>query len=82
MTSVLKNHDQHWADVMGYAEGIRDGSIIANHYRQLAVERFFADLENPKYEMKPDDADFCINIIETTLCHAQGALFYVDRVAM
>ena len=69
---MLKNHEQHWADVMGYAEGIRDGSIIANHYRQLAVERFFADLENPKYEMKPDDADFCINIIETTLCHAQG----------
>ena len=69
---MLKNHEQHWADVMGYAEGIRDGSIIANHYRQLAVERFFADLENPKFEFNPDDADFCINIIETTLCHAQG----------
>lgn len=55
-----------------YADGIRDGSIVANKYRKLAVERFYRDLENPKYDFNPDDADFCISIIENTLCHAQG----------
>ena len=69
---MLKNHDKHWQEVLGYAEGIRDGTIIANKYRKLAVERFFRDLEDPRYEMKPDDADFCINIIESTICHQQG----------
>lgn len=69
---MLKNHDKHWADVMGYAEGIRDGTIVANKYRKKAVERFFRDLENPNYEMDPDDPDFCINIIESTICHQQG----------
>lgn len=69
---MLKNHDKHWADVMGYAEGIRDGTIVANEYRKKAVERFFRDLENPNYEMDPDDPDFCINIIESTICHQQG----------
>ena len=57
---------------MDYANGVRDGTIKANHYRKLGVERFFRDLEDPRYELKPDDADFCINIIESTLCHAQG----------
>lgn len=69
---MLKNHDKHWADVMGYAEGIRNGTIVANEYRKKAVERFFRDLENPNYEMDPDDPDFCINIIESTICHQQG----------
>lgn len=69
---MLKNHSKHWKEVMDYANGIRDGTIVANKYRKKAVERFFRDLEDERYELKPDDADFCINIIENTLCHAQG----------
>ena len=69
---MIRNHEKNWKDVMAYANGIRDGTIIANHYRKLGVERFFRDLEDPRYEMKPDDADFCINIIESTICHQQG----------
>ena len=69
---MYKNHTKNWKEVMDYANGVRDGTIVANRYRILAVERFFRDLEDPRYEMKPDDADFCINIIEGTLCHAQG----------
>lgn len=69
---MLKNHEKHWADVIGYAEGIRDGTIVANEYRKKGIERFFRDLENPKYELDPDWADFCINIIESTICHQQG----------
>lgn len=69
---MLKNHEKHWADVIGYAEGIRNGTIVANEYRKKGIERFFRDLENPKYELDPDWADFCINIIESTICHQQG----------
>ena len=69
---MLKNHDKHWKEAMGYAEGVRDGTIVANNYQRKAVERFFRDMDDPRYEMKPDDADFCLNVIESTLCHAQG----------
>lgn len=69
---MYKNHKKNWKAVMDYANGVRDGTIRANRYRILGVERFFRDLEDPRYELKPDDADFCINIIESTLCHAQG----------
>lgn len=69
---MLKNHSKHWKDALDYAKGIRDGTIVANKYRKKAIERFFRDLEDERYELKPDDADFCINIIENTLCHAQG----------
>lgn len=69
---MYKNHTKNWKEVMDYANGVRDGTIVANKYRKLAIERFFRDLEDPRYELKPDDADFCINIIESTLCHAQG----------
>ncbi len=57
---------------MDYATSIRDGSKIACNYLKKGVDRFFRDLEDPRYEMKPDDADFCINIIESTFCHQQG----------
>ena len=57
---------------MDYATAIRDGRKVACKYQKLGVERFFKDLEDPRYELKPDDADFCINIIESTFCHQQG----------
>lgn len=65
---------------MDYATGVRDGTIVANEYRRKAVDRFFRDLEDARYELKPDDADFCINIIESTLCHQQGES--IDGVPM
>ena len=58
--------------VMKYAEGIRDGTIRANKERKQAAERFFADLQNPEYELDPKGPEFCIGIIEKTLCHQQG----------
>ena len=69
---MRKSHSRHWKDAIGYAEGVRDGRIRANKYRRLAVERFFKDLKNPKYTMNYSDAEFCIDMIEKTLCHAQG----------
>lgn len=57
---------------MEYAESIRDGRKIACKELKQAVERFFRDLENPEYEMDPKAPEFCIGIIEKTLCHQQG----------
>lgn len=37
-----------------------------------AVDRFFADLENPDYYMDYNAPEFCIQIIEKTICHQQG----------
>lgn len=36
------------------------------------VERFFKDLENPDYEIDHYAPEFCIKVIESTLCHQQG----------
>ncbi|MDL2248602.1 terminase large subunit [Tyzzerella sp. OttesenSCG-928-J15] len=57
---------------MEYANGILDGSIIANKYRKLGAERFIKDLKNPDYDFNPKDAEFVINIIEKTFVHMQG----------
>lgn len=59
-------------EVMDYAEGIVNGTIIANRYRIKACERFLHDLENPAYDFNPKDAEFVISIIESTICHMQG----------
>lgn len=59
-------------EVKAYAQGIIDGTIIANEDRILAAKRFFRDLENPKYEMRTRDADFVIKIIEATFVHVKG----------
>lgn len=63
---------KHWKVALAYAEGIRDGTIVANTERKQCVERFFRDLENSAYEIRPKGPEFCIGIIEKTLCHQQG----------
>ena len=63
---------KYWGDVIEYAESIRDGRKKACTETIQAVERFFKDLENPAYYIDTKAPDFCIGIIETTLCHMQG----------
>lgn len=36
------------------------------------MDRFFADLDNPEYWMDSKAPEFCIRIIEKTICHQQG----------
>lgn len=57
---------------MEYAESIREGRKAACAELKQGVERFFSDLENPEYIMDPKAPEFCIQIIEKTLCHQQG----------
>lgn len=63
---------KNWDTVMTYAEGIVSGRILANAYRVKGCQRFLDDLENPAYDFRPRDAEFCIGIIEKTICHQQG----------
>lgn len=63
---------KNWPTVMEYAESIRDGRKVACQELRQAVERFFRDLENPDYELDAKGPEFCIGIIEKTLCHQQG----------
>ena len=58
--------------MLHYAESIRSGEKIACAELKQAVDRFFRDLENSEYEMDPKGPEFCIRIIETTICHQQG----------
>lgn len=69
---MKRDKGKHWKVALGYAEGIRDGKIVANVERKQCVERFFRDLKNPDYEMDSKGPEFCIGIIEKTLCHQQG----------
>lgn len=58
--------------MLEYAESIRNGDKIACKELKQAVDRFFADLENPDYWMDAKAPEFCIQIIEKTICHQQG----------
>ena len=59
-------------DVAGYVDGIPDGKILANKDRITACRRFKSMCADPRFEVRPRDADFVIGIIETTLAHRQG----------
>lgn len=63
---------KNWPTVLEYAESIRDGRKVACEELKQTVNRFFTDLDNPDYEMDPKAPEFCIGIIEKTLCHQQG----------
>lgn len=63
---------KNWGKVLKYAKDIRDGKKIACVETKQMVERFFCDLDNPDYEIDHLAPEFCIRVIETTLCHQQG----------
>ena len=63
---------KNWPVVLEYAESIRDGRKVACNELRQAVDRFFADLESDEYDFETKGPEFCIQIIEKTLCHQQG----------
>ena len=63
-----KNYDL----VMEYAKSIVEGRKIACKELKQGCERFFRDLANDEFELRPKDAEFVINIIEATFVHKQG----------
>ena len=63
---------KHWDTVNGYAQDIVSGRKIACQYQIKGVQRFLRDLEDERFDFDAKDADFCIDIIEKTMCHQQG----------
>ncbi|MED4359464.1 terminase large subunit [Geobacillus stearothermophilus] len=68
MKKKFKNYDA----VMEYAKSIVEGRKVACRELIQAAKRFFKDLENPKYDFNPKEAEFVIQIIEKTFVHDQG----------
>ena len=55
-----------------YGDDVIAGKKAACKEIKQACERFRRDLENPKYDFKPKDAEFVIGIIEKTFVHQKG----------
>ena len=72
LQALRQINGKNWGTVLEYAESIRDGKKVSCKELRQAVDRFFADLENDEYELAPKGPEFCIQIIEKTLCHQQG----------
>ena len=72
MSSLAKIKGKHWGEVLEYADSIRSGKKAACPELKQAVERFYKDLDNPEYYMDCKAPDFCIGLIESTLCHRKG----------
>lgn len=69
---MQKQKGKHWDEVLSYANAIRSGEKIACVETKQCVERFFKDLENPDYYIDYKAPEFCIKIVEKTICHQQG----------
>ncbi len=68
----MQQKGKHWDEVLNYANAIRSGEKIACIETKQCVERFFKDLENPDYYIDYKAPEFCIKIVEKTICHQQG----------
>lgn len=60
------------AEVLAYVNGVADGTIVAGEDRILGCRRFLAMIDDPQFEVRTQDADFVIGIIEKTFRHRQG----------
>ena len=69
---VLAMKGKYAAEVLAYARGVVDGSIVAGEDRVLGCARFLRMLTDPRYEARSRDADFVISIIESSFRHRQG----------
>ena len=63
----------HFKDIaIQYADDVISGKIIAGAEIIAACERFKRDLARDDLELREHDPDLAINIMQTTLVHAQG----------
>lgn len=58
--------------VMEYARSIVEGRKIACKELKQGCQRFLDDIGSNKNDFKPDDAEFVIEVIETTFVHMKG----------
>lgn len=60
------------AEVLKYAKGLADGSILANEDRVLGAKRFLTMAESGEYDIRTRDADLVISLIEAMFKHRKG----------
>ena len=60
------------AEVLAYVHSLIEGTIIANKERVQCAQRFLRMVADERYEIRTQEADFVIGIIQTTFCHRQG----------
>jgi len=58
--------------VLKYAQDVVNGKKVACKELKQACQRFLDDLNDPRYEIRYKDAEFCIGIIEKTFVHIKG----------
>ena len=59
-------------EILDYAQGVIDGTIIAGKDRILGCQRFIDFLGREDFDIRTHDADFVIGVIESTFHHRQG----------
>lgn len=64
----------NYKEVLEYAQSIVDKRKYACIELEQACQRFFKDIENPEFELRQQDAEFVIQIIEETFVHIKGDL--------
>ena len=62
----------NFGTVRQYVDDIQSGRKVACKELIQACERFERDLQDPRWEFRPADAEFVIRIIEKTFVHQQG----------
>ena len=72
MTGAERLSGKYADEVLEYAHGCIDGSIVAGEDRVLGCRRFLAFLERDDIDARTKDADFVIGLIEATFKHRQG----------
>ena len=60
------------AEVDRYVDEVITGELNVCIEIRQACERYLRDLQNPKWDFRPDRADEVIAIIESSVCHQQG----------
>lgn len=72
MTGAERLSGKYAAEVLEYARGCIDGSIVAGEDRVLGCRRFLDFLDRDDIDVRTKDADFVIGLIEATFKHRQG----------
>ena len=68
----MKLKGKYAAEVLQYAQDVAEGRVIAGRDRVLGCRRFLDFLSRPDFEIRTQDADFVIDVIQSTYHHRQG----------
>lgn len=69
---ALEHASRYMEEVDAYVDGCLSGGINVCPEIVQACQRYRRDLQNHKWDFRPEPANEVIAIIETTICHRQG----------